>query len=340
MVLNPDPETRVADSGAGSSGQETDYFGSLTDNAIRRFEKKYGFTEDGIVDAGVRAKLNQLLLQNFFAHADYNMRTKFGVGPTFSAVPSSYGTNALGFGDSNRVIYSSYYGVFEVRGAIKAVYQNEGSQLGFPMSDEYPDATTGRQRSNFEGGYIAYDVSMGGYRPYVKNDVQTLEPTPQVLQSMRTFEYFCGNLYNDGSSTLCGTESIGNCTIGYGHKVHDGPCDGKAEEGEFKSGVTRQRGEELFRDDVRDKAVNPIRAKVTVPLNQHQFDALVHYTYNAGEGSGIDDLLERSQLNASEHNNVPGTLIRTRPTWNQGEYAPGLGNRREREAFIFAEGKY
>ena len=59
---------------------------------------------------------------------------------------------------------------FEVHGAIVAVYKNQGgsgSWLGFPVSDEYSDDVPGRyRRSDFEGGYITWEASISGYRPF------------------------------------------------------------------------------------------------------------------------------------------------------------------------------
>jgi len=70
ILLNQDPDTRVTHSGLGSPGMETDYFGSLTRNAVVRFQEKYsqeilapqGLTSGtGNVDHYTRMKLNSLL---------------------------------------------------------------------------------------------------------------------------------------------------------------------------------------------------------------------------------------------------------------------------------------
>ncbi|KKT55333.1 MAG: Peptidoglycan-binding domain 1 protein [Candidatus Giovannonibacteria bacterium GW2011_GWB1_44_23] len=50
----------VASQGPGSQGQETDFFGSLTASAVKKFQAKYGIEQLGIVGPKTRAKLNEL----------------------------------------------------------------------------------------------------------------------------------------------------------------------------------------------------------------------------------------------------------------------------------------
>jgi peptidoglycan hydrolase-like protein with peptidoglycan-binding domain len=47
QFLNSDPETKIAMSGVGSIGQETDYYGSLTVVAVQKFQTKHGIVSSG-----------------------------------------------------------------------------------------------------------------------------------------------------------------------------------------------------------------------------------------------------------------------------------------------------
>jgi peptidoglycan hydrolase-like protein with peptidoglycan-binding domain len=66
QLLNSDPDTRVAASGAGSPGNETNYFGSLTEKAVQKFQLKYGVVMNssdpgyGYVGPKTRAKLQEV----------------------------------------------------------------------------------------------------------------------------------------------------------------------------------------------------------------------------------------------------------------------------------------
>ena len=66
QLLNSDSDTQIAVSGAGSAGNETEYYGSLTRAAVRKFQMKYGVVSSasdagyGYVGPNTRAKLQEV----------------------------------------------------------------------------------------------------------------------------------------------------------------------------------------------------------------------------------------------------------------------------------------
>lgn len=65
VLLNSDPGTRVGETGPASPGNETEYFGTLTEQAVGKFQEKYGIATQGTPGYGnvgpkTLLKLNEL----------------------------------------------------------------------------------------------------------------------------------------------------------------------------------------------------------------------------------------------------------------------------------------
>jgi lysozyme len=126
-----------------------------------------------------------------------------------------------------------------------------------------------------------------------------------------------------------------NATIGVGHLIHLGPISGH-EPQEFRKGITRMRALELLTAD-SGKAARSVRRLIKVPLNQHQLDALISFTFNCGEGSLAASTL-RKRLNRGEYAAVPQELNKW--VMSGGKRLPGLVRRRKAEGALFSHGTY
>lgn len=117
-------------------------------------------------------------------------------------------------------------------------------------------------------------------------------------------------------------DSKGIWTIGVGHT---GPhvCEGLA--------WTDQQIEDAFADDV-EWAEDAVNGYVNVPLEQHQFDALVSWVFNIGE-TGFRRSTGLKLLNEKLYDLVPAAI----EMWNK---PPEIISRRRAEAEQFKSGKY
>lgn len=110
-------------------------------------------------------------------------------------------------------------------------------------------------------------------------------------------------------------------TIGYGHTA--GVAMGQT--------ITQQQADDYLRRDVRqfERAVARL---VTVPLTQGQFDALVSFAFNLGDGALAQSTLLRL-LNAGDYAGAAAQFDR----WNKagGRVLPGLVRRRAAERALF-----
>lgn len=97
--------------------------------------------------------------------------------------------------------------------------------------------------------------------------------------------------------------------------------------------ISREEAETLLREDILEyeSAVNRL---VKVELNQNQFDALVSWTYNLGEGNLRRSTLLR-KLNAGDYGIIPSEMLK----WNRagGKILRGLTRRRTAEAELWQQ---
>src|SRR3979411_2091293 len=118
------------------------------------------------------------------------------------------------------------------------------------------------------------------------------------LSFIERHEGYVDHLYND---------SNGNCTIGYGHLLHHGGCN-SSDRARYPHGISRAQARNLLRADV-GVAERAVRSDVHVRLNQHQFDALVSFTFNIGTNAFRSSTLLRL-LNQGHYSQVPAQMMR------------------------------
>lgn len=145
--------------------------------------------------------------------------------------------------------------------------------------------------------------------------------SPQGASFIGDFEGFSATPYNDPA---------GHATIGFGHLIHLGNVT--AADREAWGSISRARGVALLERDA-DRFERAVRDLVTVRLDQMEFDALVSFAYNVGEGNLASSTLLR-KLNNGERAAVPIELSR----WifgAPGQRLEGLVIRRRAEGRLF-----
>ncbi len=114
-------------------------------------------------------------------------------------------------------------------------------------------------------------------------------------------------------------------TIGWGHTNHHGI--------KFDSSTIWSQADcdAAFTDDMKGFE-NAVKRLVKVPLNARQFDALVSFTYNCGEGALAKSTLLK-KVNASDFEGAAKEFHK----WNKanGKELAGLTRRRASESLMF-----
>ena len=136
-------------------------------------------------------------------------------------------------------------------------------------------------------------------------------------------------LYNDPAPAR-------NCTIGYGKKVHDGPCrlDGRGDEAPYANGITQAQAYAMLAQVAQEFADGVVA--VTRPLGPYELAALTSFAYNVGPGApGVSDGYYGSTVRAAVNNG--GDVCAALRQYNKanGRVLPGLVARREDECAMF-----
>ena len=138
------------------------------------------------------------------------------------------------------------------------------------------------------------------------------------LRLIKEFEGFVNHTYLD---------TAGVPTIGYGTTTINGQP--------VTAGMvlTEDQASDLILQQLEQLYVPAVNRRVTVPLTQNQFDALVSWTYNLGEGNLASSTMLRL-LNQGNYDSVPAQMLR----WCRdvsGHDLPGLLRRRTAEASLW-----
>ncbi|MEK6934073.1 MAG: lysozyme [Nanoarchaeota archaeon] len=126
----------------------------------------------------------------------------------------------------------------------------------------------------------------------------------------------------EGYSARVYLDSAGKSTIGYGHLIRSD---------ESLDQITEYEAEKILRKDI-ERAEKAVQKSVKAPLTQNQYDALVSFTYNLGEGSLKQSTLLR-KLNNSDYNGAKNEFAKW--VYAGGKRIKGLENRRKKESELF-----
>lgn len=166
-----------------------------------------------------------------------------------------------------------------------------------------------------------------GFTDEIVGDNNPTKISENGLSLIKSFE---GKYYK---GYLC---PAGKWTIGYGHT---GETFGNATPKGMT--ITDEQIDILLKQDMKrfEKAV--LRS-VTVPLKQHQFDALVSFAFNVGAGALATSTLLK-KLNAGDYAGAAEQFIAwnkiTNPQTKKKEVSNGLVRRRQAERHMFLTGE-
>ena len=117
-------------------------------------------------------------------------------------------------------------------------------------------------------------------------------------------------------------------TIGYGNTFYE---DGSTVKPGDK--ITQERADQLFRNILEKKFLEPIRKLIVSDINDNMFSAIVSFTYNVGIGNLKSSTLLK-KVNANPYDQSISLEFKK---WvkSAGKVLPGLVRRRESESDLY-----
>jgi RHS repeat-associated protein len=165
----------------------------------------------------------------------------------------------------------------------------------------YSDPTGNRACSTMEEcedlGSTPFGTNFGNFYFSRLVEPDAMFPSEMIISEegldfIMSQEGFESRLYNDKCSFSSPNfleckyntsgDGVGNCTIGYGHLLHSGPCNGDSSESIYQDGISQSDAKNLLVYDVLSAEV-VIQESVKVKITQSQYDALVSLVFNWGK---------------------------------------------------------
>lgn len=161
-----------------------------------------------------------------------------------------------------------------------------------------------------------------------------LKLSPQGLKLLQQIEGLRLKPYDDQTGEQI-SEWCWGATIGYGHLIHPATYWSR-----FKSGISKADAAALLGKDLKPME-NAVRHAIIVPLEQHQFDALVLLAFNIGASKFRTASAVRMINDARAVTDYP-TLEEAWKAWHksQGQENAGLIKRRATEWRLYSEACY
>lgn len=169
-------------------------------------------------------------------------------------------------------------------------------------------------------GQSPYDI----FDPTKRRPAERLQASEKLLETMIEEEGVRYSVYRDVA---------GYPTVGVGHLVR--PQDGLR----LGDRISHSKAVQFLEQDIK-KAEQGARDLVgDLPVNQHEFDALVDLVFNVGPGTVSEKKSPRlnAAIGSGDYQRVASELDYTTAG---NKVAPGLIHRSERRTQIFAEGDY